>query len=140
MPAATRPRLHTFSCCASPAGRQWPQKAGAAPSIAAQLACKCWCILHQACCLLSCSLQRAEFRFHLQSRTTVSSSLRPCRATEAANAQREAEEAHARYDRAKARLRALEEEKAQIADKATALDRSQQSITAKEADMNVLQR
>eukprot|EP00891_Asterochloris_glomerata_P007097 jgi/Astpho2/7097/Aster-01926 len=61
-------------------------------------------------------------------------------ATEAANAQREAEEAHARYDRAKARLRALEEEKAQIADKATALDRSQQSITAKEADVNVLQR
>ena len=67
MPAATRPRLHTYSCCASPAGRQWPQKAGAAPSIAAQLACKCWCILHQACCLLSCSLQRAELRFHLPS-------------------------------------------------------------------------
>ena len=67
--------------------------------------------------------------------------LRPsCRATEAATAQREAEEAHARYDRAKARLRALEEEKALIADKATALDRSQQSITAKESDMHVLQR
>ncbi|KAL3153720.1 hypothetical protein ABBQ32_013315 [Trebouxia sp. C0010 RCD-2024] len=60
-------------------------------------------------------------------------------ATEAAAAQKEAEEAHEQYDRSKGQLRILEEEQLRAEEAREQVEQSTQALAAKEAEMAALQ-
>ena len=62
-----------------------------------------------------------------------------CSATEAAAAQKEAEEAHEQYDRSKGQLRILEEEQLRAEEAREQVEQSLQALAAKEAEMVTLQ-
>lgn len=62
-----------------------------------------------------------------------------CSATQAAAAQKEAEEAHELYDKSKAQLRVLEEEQLRAEEARELVEQSLQQLEAKEAEMGVLQ-
>lgn len=62
-----------------------------------------------------------------------------CSATEAAAAQKEAEEAHEQYDRSKGQLRILEEEQLRAEEAREQVEQSMQALAAKEAEMATLQ-
>ena len=64
---------------------------------------------------------------------------RACSATEAAAAQKEAEEAHEQYDRSKGQLRILEEEQLRAEEAREQVEQSLQALAAKEAEMVTLQ-
>lgn len=62
-----------------------------------------------------------------------------CSATEAAAAQKEAEDAHEQYDRSKGQLRILEEEQLRAEEAREQVEQSLQALAGKEADMARLQ-
>ena len=62
-----------------------------------------------------------------------------CSATEAAAAQKEAEDAHEQYDRSKGQLRILEEEQLRAEEAREQVEQSLQALASKEADMARLQ-
>ncbi len=63
----------------------------------------------------------------------------PCSATDAASAQKEAEDAHEQYDRSKGQLRILEEEQLRAEEAREQVEQSIQALASKEAEMAVLQ-
>jgi len=62
-----------------------------------------------------------------------------CSATEAAAAQKEAEDAHEQYDRSKGQLRILEEEQLRAEEAKEQVEQSLQALSSREAEMAQLQ-
>lgn len=62
-----------------------------------------------------------------------------CSATEAAAAQKDAEDAHEQYDRSKGQLRILEEEQLRAEEAREQVEQSLQALAIKEAEMATLQ-
>lgn len=62
-----------------------------------------------------------------------------CSATEAAAAQKEAEDAHEQYDRSKGQLRILEEEQLRAEEAKEQVEQSLQALASREAEMAQLQ-